>query len=115
MATPEEQLQSMLRNLEEKTRNPLKPWLSVVKEPRLDNHGAFVKLLKANHGIPTATPTWWHTRRCNQRRAIPVRQISWRRSSPARKPCAPSTTASPKRYGALDLPRRVGRELLFLQ
>ncbi len=49
MATPEEQLQSMLRNLEEKTGNTLEYWLGVVAASGLDKHGAIVKMLKADH------------------------------------------------------------------
>jgi hypothetical protein len=51
MATPEEQLQSMLRNLEEKTGKALKHWLAVVKKSGLDKHGAIVKMLKSDHGM----------------------------------------------------------------
>ena len=51
MATPEEQAQSMLRNLEEKTGRPMAHWLSVVAKSRLDKHGAIVKMLKADHGM----------------------------------------------------------------
>ena len=51
MATPEEQLQSMLRNLEEKTGNTLKQWLGVVKKSGLDRHGGIVKMLKSDHGM----------------------------------------------------------------
>ncbi len=51
MATPEEQLQSMLRNLEEKTGNPLKHWLGVVKKSGIDKHGAIVKMLKSDHSM----------------------------------------------------------------
>ena len=51
MATPEEQLQSMLRNLEKKTGNTVKHWLGVVKESGLDKHGAIVKMLKSDRGM----------------------------------------------------------------
>lgn len=51
MATPEEQLQSMLRNLEEKTGKPLKHWVGVVKKSGLDKHGAIVKMLKSDHAM----------------------------------------------------------------
>ena len=49
MATPEEQLQSMLRNLEEKTGNTMQHWLGVVTASGLDKHGAIVKMLKSEH------------------------------------------------------------------
>jgi hypothetical protein len=51
VATPEQQMQSMLRNLEDKTGNTLEHWLGVVKDSGLDKHGAIVKMLKADHRI----------------------------------------------------------------
>ena len=51
MATPEEQAQSMLRNLEEKTGRSISKWLAVVKKTGLAKHGAIVKMLKADHGV----------------------------------------------------------------
>lgn len=51
MATPEEQAQSMLRNLEEKTGRPLAHWLRVVAQSGLGKHGAIVKMLKADHDM----------------------------------------------------------------
>jgi len=51
MATPEEQAQSMLGNVEEKTGKPLAHWLKVVAKSGLDKHGAIVKMLKADHGM----------------------------------------------------------------
>jgi len=51
MATPEEQVQSMLRNLEEKTGRPLAEWLREVAKSGLDKHGAIVKMLKSDHGM----------------------------------------------------------------
>jgi len=51
VATPEEQLQSMLRNLEEKTGKPLAHWVAAVKESELDKHGEVVKWLKSEHGL----------------------------------------------------------------
>jgi len=51
MATPEEQAQSMLRNLEEKTGKPIEEWLTMVKASGAEKHGAIVKLLKADHGV----------------------------------------------------------------
>ena len=51
MATPEEQLQSMLRNLEEKTGKPLAHWVAAVKKSKLDKHGEIVKWLKSEHGL----------------------------------------------------------------
>ena len=51
MATPEQQLQSMVRNFEEKTGSTLKQWLGVVKKSGLDKHGGIVKMLKSDHGM----------------------------------------------------------------
>ncbi len=51
MATPDEQLRSMLRNLEEKTGNTLEHWVGVVHKSGLDKHGAIVKMLKSDHGM----------------------------------------------------------------
>jgi len=51
VATPEEQLQSMLGNLEAKTGNTLEHWLVVVKKSGIDKHGAIVKMLKSDHGM----------------------------------------------------------------
>jgi len=51
MATPEEQAQTMLRNLEEKTGKPMARWLGIVAKSGLDKHGAIVKMLKSDHGM----------------------------------------------------------------
>lgn len=51
MATPEEQLQSMVRNLQEKTGKPLKHWVDVVNKSGIGKHGAIVKMLKSDHGM----------------------------------------------------------------
>ena len=51
MATPEEQRQTMLDNLPEKTGKPLNDWLSLVTEQSLSKHGEIVKFLKAEHQV----------------------------------------------------------------
>ncbi len=51
MATPEEQLKSMLRNLEEKTGHAIAHWLGIVRTTGLEKHGAIVKMLKTDHGM----------------------------------------------------------------
>lgn len=51
MPTPEEQAQTMFRNLEEKTGQPLEKWVALVKKTGLEKHGEIVKLLKAEHGV----------------------------------------------------------------
>jgi hypothetical protein len=51
MATPEEQAQSMLRNLEEKTGRSSGEWVKVVKATGLEKHGEMIKMLKRDHGF----------------------------------------------------------------
>ncbi len=51
MATPEEQAQSMIRNLEEKTGRPIADWVGLVERSGLDKHGQIVTMLKSEHGV----------------------------------------------------------------
>lgn len=51
MATPEEMLASMIKNMPEKTGKPLTEWLSIVKASGLEKHGEIMKLLKGEHGM----------------------------------------------------------------
>lgn len=51
MATPDEAVATMLRNLPEKTGKSLSDWHKVLKQSPLEKHGTLVKLLKADHGI----------------------------------------------------------------
>ena len=51
MATPEEQAQTMRRNLEEKTGRPMEHWLQQVADSGLEKHGVIVKMLKSEHGL----------------------------------------------------------------
>ena len=51
MATPEEQMQSMLRNLEERTGKGIEHWFGLVKSSGLEKHGAIVKMLKTDHAM----------------------------------------------------------------
>ena len=51
MASPEEQLATMLANLPEKTGKPLDAWLSLVSAQGLDKHGKIVAFLKSEHGV----------------------------------------------------------------
>ena len=51
MATPEEQTQSMINNLPEKTGKSLPQWLALCKKSGLEKHGELVKFLKADHGM----------------------------------------------------------------
>ena len=49
--TPEQQTQTMLANLPEKTGKPLQTWLRLIKAASLARHGQIVKFLKAEHGV----------------------------------------------------------------
>jgi predicted transport protein len=51
MASPEEQLASMIANFKEKTGKTLEQWLKVTAKAGLAKHGEIVKLLKGEHGM----------------------------------------------------------------
>ncbi len=52
MATsPEEQLQSMIKNMPDKTGKSLAAWLAIVATTGLQKHGRIVEFLKADHGM----------------------------------------------------------------
>ena len=51
MATPDEQLATMLANIPEKTGKTLEAWKSVISESGHEKHGAIVKYLKTKHGV----------------------------------------------------------------
>ena len=51
MATPDEQMASMLANLPEKTGKSLDQWKTVLGKSRLSKHGEMVSLLKKEHGV----------------------------------------------------------------
>ena len=51
MATPEEQLATMLANLPDKTGRPLEEWVGIVTAEGLEKHGQIVKFLKSEHGV----------------------------------------------------------------
>ena len=51
MPTPDQQLETMLRNLAERTGKPIAHWLEVVRSSGLDKHGLIVKMLKTDHGL----------------------------------------------------------------
>ncbi len=51
MASPEQQLATMLANLPEKTGKPLTDWLKIISKAKLEKHGQIVKYLKADHGV----------------------------------------------------------------
>jgi Domain of unknown function (DUF4287)/Domain of unknown function (DUF5655) len=51
MATPEEQLATMLANLPAKTGKALGDWLQIVASQKLEKHGQIVGFLKSEHGV----------------------------------------------------------------
>lgn len=51
MASPEQQAQSMLQNLPEKTGKPLAEWLGIIATQKLDKHGKIVSYLKSEHQV----------------------------------------------------------------
>ena len=51
MPTPEEQLQTMIANLEADSGKPLSWWLDVVDRSGLTKHGEKVAYLKSEHGL----------------------------------------------------------------
>lgn len=51
MATPEEQLETMLANLPEKTGRKLSDWLSLISEKSFEKHGQIMKFLKSEHAV----------------------------------------------------------------
>ncbi len=51
MATPEEMLQTMLGNLQEKTGKLLNEWHQLLKDHSPAKHGEAMKILKGEHGV----------------------------------------------------------------
>src|SRR5262249_17450505 len=51
MATPEEGMASMIRNLAEKTGKSLDQWLKIARATKLPKHGLLVNHLKEQHGL----------------------------------------------------------------
>lgn len=51
MASPEEQLATMIANLPEKTGKSLAEWIPIVKASGLEKHGQIVKMLKTDHSV----------------------------------------------------------------
>lgn len=51
MASPEEQLQTMVNNMPEKTGKSLEQWFKLIKTKGLETHGEIMKLLKGEHGV----------------------------------------------------------------
>ena len=51
MATPEEQLQTMIGNLPEKTGKSLYEWRVLLKDAGIEKHGEIMKLLKGDYAV----------------------------------------------------------------
>ncbi|MXO89463.1 DUF4287 domain-containing protein [Pontixanthobacter aquaemixtae] len=51
MATPEQQLATMLANIPEKTGKPLEEWLALIAAQNFAKHGEIMAFLKGEHGI----------------------------------------------------------------
>lgn len=51
MSSPEEQTQTMINNMPEKTGKSLEQWFKVIKTAGLESHGEIMKLLKNKHGV----------------------------------------------------------------
>lgn len=51
MASPEDQLATMLANIPEKTGKTLDQWLAVIRASGLEKHGEIMKLLKGEHRV----------------------------------------------------------------
>ncbi|MEM8724483.1 MAG: DUF4287 domain-containing protein [Pseudomonadota bacterium] len=51
MASPEDQLATMLANIPEKTGKTLDEWLALIRASGLEKHGELMKLLKSEHGV----------------------------------------------------------------
>jgi len=51
MASPEDQLKTMLANIPEKTGKSLDAWKKLLSKQGLEKHGAIVKWLKTEHGV----------------------------------------------------------------
>jgi len=49
--SPEEMLDSMIKNLEEKTGKNLEAWVKVARASNLAKHGQIVGFLKSDHGL----------------------------------------------------------------
>lgn len=51
MATPEQQAQTMLANIPEKTGKTLAEWHNLIRTEKLDKHGKIVSFLKSDHQV----------------------------------------------------------------
>lgn len=49
--SPEEQLESMIQNLKEKTGKSIDAWIKIAKASKLARHGEIVSMLKTGHGM----------------------------------------------------------------
>lgn len=51
MATPEQQLATMMANIPEKTGKPLEEWLALIAAKNFAKHGEIMNFLKGEHGV----------------------------------------------------------------
>ncbi|MEP3050282.1 MAG: DUF4287 domain-containing protein [Erythrobacter sp.] len=51
MASPEQQLETMIANIPEKTGKSLQDWIDIINASGLEKHGEIMSLLKGEHGI----------------------------------------------------------------
>ena len=51
LATPEQQLATMMANIPDKTGKSLEDWIAIIQSSGLEKHGEIMKLLKEEHGI----------------------------------------------------------------
>ena len=51
MATPEQQLATMLANIPEKTGKSLQDWITIIEKSGLEKHGEIMALLKGEYGV----------------------------------------------------------------
>ena len=51
MASPDDQLATMLANIPEKTGKPLAEWIKLIQKSGHEKHGEILKFLKGEHGV----------------------------------------------------------------
>ncbi len=51
MATPEEQLATMIANIPDKTGKTLEEWIDIIQASGLQKHGEIISLLKGEYGV----------------------------------------------------------------
>jgi predicted transport protein len=51
MSAPDKAMQTMLKNIPDKTGKTLKQWFAILKKSKLVKHGEMMKILKAEYGV----------------------------------------------------------------